>query len=224
MQPLTDVRLDVVPTTIAGFFEEFERLARGARVLNVGATGGVEQYLPDQRENWLHHRLGLAARDLVAIDIDQDSITYAARHGVQIKFADAQVFKSEQPFDLIVMSDVIEHLNAVVPTIANLAGLLTPGGTLVITTPNPTHFGVVLRSWLGGQASIFSDHTAAFMPEHIQVVANRLGLRLTKVSFFTHLDRRSGGMALKSLVSRAAGWLMPRSHGSVMVHVQRKTS
>lgn len=222
MQPLTDVSLDVTPDTINGLFPTVLKFVTGKRVLNVGATGGVEQYLPDRRDTWLHDLLLKNAASVLAIDIDRDSIEYAARHGVEIQFADATTFRSDQPFDVIVLSDVIEHLDSVVPVITNLVSLLNPDGVLIITTPNPTHFGTVLRSWIGGRASIYSDHTAAFMPEHIQVIANRIGARLTKVSFFTHLDQRTAGMALKSWFSRCAGWLMPRSHGSLLVCVQRK--
>lgn len=222
MQPLSDVVLDVVPNTIDGLFPAVLKLVAGKRVLNVGATGGVEQYLPHHRNSWLHDFLVRNAASVLAIDIDQDSIEYAARHGVTIQHADATTFKSDQLFDVVVLSDVIEHLDSVSPAIANLVSLLTPDGVLIITTPNPTHFGTVLRCWFSGQASIYSDHTAAFMPEHIQVIANRIGARLTRVSFFTHLDQRTAGMVLKSWISRCAGWLMPRSHGSMLVCVQRK--
>ncbi len=222
MQPLSDVKLDVAPNTISGLFPAIVKISAGKRVLNVGATGGVEQYLPDHRNSWLHELLLKNAASVLAIDIDRDSIAYAERHGVDVQYADAMTFKSDDPFDVIVLSDVIEHMDSVVPTIANLVSLLTQGGVLVITTPNPTHFGTVLRCWLGRHASIYSDHTAAFMPEHIQVIANRIGARVTKVSFFTHLDQRTTGMVFKSWISRLAGWLMPRSHGSMLVCVQRK--
>ncbi len=44
---------------------------------------------------------------------------------------------ADQCCDLIVCSEVIEHLEPGTPVIATLARLLTPGGRLVLTTPQP---------------------------------------------------------------------------------------
>lgn len=190
------------------------------RVLNVGASGGVEQYLPDNRDAWLHHRLSSVAAELVGIDIDADSIAYAARHGVALHLANCETHRFERPFDLIVLSDVIEHVNAPLEAINNLAGQLTPQGRLLITTPNPTHYSLVARAWLGGRPAVYYDHVAAWLPEHFQVIGDRLGLRLTDAAFFSHMDRRTASTRFKSAFAHLAGRLAPRSLGSFLVVLQ----
>jgi len=191
--------------------------AQGKRVLNVGASGGVELYLPAQRDDWLHQRLTSVARELVGIDIDQDSIAHAARHGVTLEYGDCETWQAAPGFDLIVMSDVIEHVNAPLRAIANLMQLLTPGGQLMITTPNPSHHGLIGRAWTGRRTNVYYDHVAAFLPEHFQAICQRLGLRLSGIFFFSHTDRRSLANRVKSAITRTLGRLVPRTHASFLV-------
>lgn len=214
------VRLSVPPRVLVDPFAYILGYAKGSRVLNVGASGGVEHYLPMQRDSWLHHRLGVVAADLVGIDIDADSVAFAAQHGVDLLVADCETSSFAQKFELIVMSDVIEHVDSPLRAIENLAKHLTPSGRLLITTPNPNHYGLVLRAWLGRRAGVYYDHVCEFLPEHFHVISRRLGLKLTDVVFFSHLDTRSFGNRLKSHLARLIGRLVPRSHSSLMVVLQ----
>jgi len=61
------VKLSVPPRVLADPFSYILDHARGKRVLNVGASGGVEHYLPMQRESWLHQRIDKVADELVGI-------------------------------------------------------------------------------------------------------------------------------------------------------------
>lgn len=217
------VNLRVQPRALADPFPFILDYARDKRVLNVGASGGVEHYLPCQRHDWLHHRLENVAAELVGIDIDVESVAFASRHGVKLQVADCETCSFPQTFDLIVMSDVIEHVNAPLRAIANLAKQLSPGGRLLITTPNPTHYGLVFRAWLGHRTEVYYDHVYSFLPEHFQVICQRLGLRLGEVVFFSHIDNRSFRNHLKSRLARVLGRLVPRSHGAFLVVLEAES-
>lgn len=216
------VNLSVSQRVLADPFPFIVESARGKRVLNVGASGGVEHYLPEHRESWLHHRLANVAAELVGVDIDAESVAFAALHEVELLVDDCETCRFEQAFELIVMSDVIEHVNAPLRAIDNLAQQLAPGGRLLITTPNPTHYGLVIRAWLGLHTSVYYDHVSSFLPEHFQAICTRLGLRLTDVVFFSHVDKRTAGKSIKSRIARLIGRLMPRSHGTFLVVIQRR--
>ena len=194
--------------------------ASAKSVLNVGAAGGVELYLPDRREEWLHHRLGRVTRKLVGIDIDAENIARAARNGIEILEADCQTMKLDRRFDLIVMSDVIEHLDAPGVAVRTLVQHLAPNGRLLITTPNPTHYGTMARAVLGRAPSVYYDHVACFMPEHVQAICNRHGYRLTAVYFFGHIDRRTLAHTIKSRAARAVGRLSSRLYPSFLATVE----
>ena len=216
------VNLSVSPRALTDPFQFILDSARGKRVLNVGASGGVEHYLPERREAWLHHRLANVSAELVGVDIDAESVAFAALYGFELLVANCETCRFPHPFDLIVMSDVIEHVNAPLQAINNLAKQLTPGGHIMITTPNPTPYGLVLRAWLGRHTSVYYDHISAFLPEHFQVMSNRLDLRVTDVVFFTHLDVRTSGNHFKSQLARMVGRVMPRSHSTFLVVLQAR--
>lgn len=216
------VTLNVPPIGISDPFSFILDYAKGKRVLNVGASGGVEHYLPENVENWLHHRLIQISAEIVGVDIDAESIAFAARHGVEILLKDCETCQFSKPFDLIVMSDVIEHVHAPFKAIANLAQQLSSEGRLLITTPNPTHYGLVIRSWLGMQTQVYYDHMSAFLPEHFQAMGNRLNLDITEVAFFSHLDRRCVANYMKTGLARLLGRFVPRCHGTFMVVLQPK--
>jgi SAM-dependent methyltransferase len=191
-------------------------------VLNVGAAGGVDHYLPAHRDQWLHDRLGGVVDELVGIDIDNVGIARAARNGVEILEADCQTMKLEKRFDLIVMSDVIEHLDAPGIAICNLVQHLLPAGRLLITTPNPTHAGMLMRAILGRSLSVYYDHVACFAPEHLQALCDRHGYHLAAVYFFGPIDRRNLGYSVRSHVARTVGRLSPRLYPSFLAAVERQ--
>lgn len=214
--------LTKAPTVLEDPFAYILDCARGKRVLNVGAAGGVETYLPRNRDMWLHHLLSEVAAEITGIDIDADSVAYAAEYGVNLVLANCETCSLKQHFDVVVMSDVIEHLDGPVTAIANLGKHLVPGGCLVITTPNPTHISLVLRAWAGRNVKVYYDHVCEFLPEHFQAIGARARLELSEVAFFTQIDKRTAGNYLKSHVARILGRWAPRSNASLLI-VLRKT-
>ena len=194
--------------------------ASSKSVLNVGAAGGVELYLPDRHDEWLHYRLRGVTRELIGIDIDAKNIARAVQNGFEILEVDCQTMKLDRRFDLIVMSDVIEHLDAPGVAVRTLLQHLSAHGRLLITTPNPTHYGTIARAVLGRAPSVYYDHVGCFMPEHVQAICNRHGCRLIAVYFFGHMDRRSLTHAVKSRVARAVGHLSRRLYPSFLAVVE----
>jgi SAM-dependent methyltransferase len=206
----------VVPDAVSFILGE----ATGKKVLNVGAAGGVEGYLPANREVWLHHRLHKVAEELVGVDIDKAAIDLAAQHGVNIVEANCESMNLGRQFDVIVMSDVIEHVNAPGLAMQTLVSHLTPSGRLLITTPNPTHYATLVRAILGSPQNVYYDHVGCFMPEHIQAMCNRFGYNLSAVYFFGHIDRRTWGMRLKSYLSLFIGRRIKRLNGWFLAVVE----
>jgi 2-polyprenyl-3-methyl-5-hydroxy-6-metoxy-1,4-benzoquinol methylase len=209
--------MQVPQRVIADPLDHIVELARGKRVLNVGAAGGIESYLPANRSIWLHHRLAAVSSQLVGIDIDEESIAFAARHGVKIARADCAACDLGATFDLIVLSDVIEHLNAPVDSLSNLKRHLSEEGLIAVTTPNITHFGLVIKAWLGRRVSVYYDHVTGFLPEHLVAIGNRVGLRAAELNWYTQMDRRTTRLALQSGLSKIISYIAPRSHRAFML-------
>lgn len=73
----------------------------------------------------------------------------------------------DESFDLIFAVEVIEHLENPRHVLRELHRLLTPGGVLVLTTPNPTSIRSVAQMALRGHFALFDD---ANYPAHIMAV------------------------------------------------------
>lgn len=213
----TLVQLSCPLQPIADPFALIEALAKDKSVLNVGATGGVTGYLPHHRDIWLHDRLQRVARQLVGVDIDETAIRYAAAHGVNIGNENCESMQLGQTFDLIVMSDVIEHVNAPVTAIGNLLRHLSPGGVLVVTTPNATAGNIIVRSLFRKPFNVLADHVTLYYPEHFQAICDRVGGRIQSIRMFDHMDSRTPLNRIKSWCFRLMTLLSPRLSSSMMV-------
>jgi 2-polyprenyl-3-methyl-5-hydroxy-6-metoxy-1,4-benzoquinol methylase len=199
-------------------------MAQSRRVLNVGAAGNVEYYLPDRRQLWLHASLEGLAADLVGIDVDIDSVGYANRFGEKLVIANCETMKLTDKFELIVLSEVIEHLDAPGTALKNLIQHLTTEGKIVVTTPNPTHVGIVLRAILGRTLGVYYDHVVAFFPENIKALCARYGYRMSELYFFTPTDERSSLLRIKSAVIRFIGRIVPRLNSSFLAVLEPDSS
>jgi len=130
-------RMSLVLDTIERFGEP------GGRVLDVGCgTGFLLEELA---------RRGFRGR---GIDLSPESVEIAKGRLAELGAADrltAEVGSAyeppEGPYDLIALTDVLEHLEDPRGCVAALAAQLAPGGLLVISTPN-RHSLPGARRWL----------------------------------------------------------------------------
>lgn len=213
-------RLNTRPVLEKNIVDWLLRRASNKSVLNVGAAGGVQGYLPNNREIWLHHQLGRVAKELVGIDIDEEAIAHASRHGVEIVKNNCETMDLRREFEIIVLSDVIEHLDAPVTGINNLMRHLSPDGHLLITTPNPTSSNTIARVMTGRGINVYYDHVTCFMPEHIQGICDRYGYEAEGYLFFDHLDKRSMVIQGKSIAVKFISMMNPRLATSFMAIIK----
>lgn len=93
-------------------------------------------------------------------------------------------FTLETAFDVVVSTEVIEHLENPRATFRNIHGLLKPGGIAVITTPNQNSLRSIAALAVGG-------HFAAFLgssyPAHITALTHLDLLRIAEESHFEFL-------------------------------------
>lgn len=104
--------------------------ARDRRVLDVGCGEGYGAAL-----------LAGSARDVVAIDYSPAAVDHARasyeRRNLHVDIADARALPYRLGrFDVITCFEVIEHVPDADALLERLAGLLAPGGILLLSTPN----------------------------------------------------------------------------------------
>ena len=78
-------------------------------------------------------------------------------------------------FDLVMMMEVVEHVDTPVDLLARAGRLLRPGGALYLTTPNWASFS---RRFLGKRwFPISREHVVYFSPRTIRAALTKAGLR-----------------------------------------------
>jgi SAM-dependent methyltransferase len=74
--------------------------------------------------------------DVQGIEISREACEQAWKRGLKVFHGTLDEFESDDKFDLVFMSHVIEHVLDPVATVAKIRSLLKPGGVLYLETPN----------------------------------------------------------------------------------------
>ncbi len=153
---------------------------RGKRVLDVGCVNHNldAARLPD----WRHAQLKKVASKLVGLDYEKDVVDQLNKEGWDIVSADCQTFdiREKQPegFDVILASEVIEHLINPGGFLSSAARHLAPGGRVLITTPHAYGFGFFLEVLVWGEEHINDDHTLTFSRKNMHWLMRKSGLKV----------------------------------------------
>ncbi|MDQ7824937.1 MAG: methyltransferase domain-containing protein [Candidatus Eremiobacteraeota bacterium] len=117
------------------FIRELLGPLEGKRVLDFGCGGGV----------FAIYSARSGARSTVAVDAQAETLQiarlHASREGVEraLQFIEGDSLvpvKDQEKFDAVVMKDVLEHVIDDRALLSDAAGILAPGGSLVIATQN----------------------------------------------------------------------------------------
>jgi 2-polyprenyl-3-methyl-5-hydroxy-6-metoxy-1,4-benzoquinol methylase len=149
--------------------------ARSLRVLDVGGGTG-----------WLLDAVKASDRramETQIVDIDLAAREAAERAGHRYFLGPIESFETEDRYDLILMLNLIEHVRRPDEILAKARSLLSPGGALLIKTPNFDALDARLfrhRSWAGYHTP---RHFVLFNRQSFTRVAQTQGLRVTSFSY-----------------------------------------
>ena len=138
------------------------RAPRFERVLDVGCGLGQLLELIDER---------FPGRDLTGVDLSQQAVeTNRARWpGRRFEVLDLAQGALSETFDLVVCSEVIEHLEDQAGALERLASMVAPGGTLLLTCPTgklhetERHMGHVHHPTLDELRALADPHGLEFV-------------------------------------------------------------
>jgi 2-polyprenyl-3-methyl-5-hydroxy-6-metoxy-1,4-benzoquinol methylase len=156
------------------------------RLLDVGCGGG--RFL---------NRMKKRGWQVEGTDFDEQATRkVSARYGIKTHVGDlTQCALPADSFDVITMSQTIEHLYDPLATLHECLRILKPGGLLVMTTPNErsigaTEFGAFWRGWEAPR------HLHLFSVESLQRLTRGAGFDVANASTY------SAGSAIVYRVSR----------------------
>lgn len=178
--PLTTTSLDATLRWLA-------ELAPGRRLLDVGCgEGQLVHVAVDQ--GW----------QACGIDLSESAVRICVeRFGLPCKVVDFFSDDLEDGFDVITMSELIEHVPHPSRFLRRARDLLAPGGIAYLTTPNFNSLG---RRVLGGEwGAIGEGHVSYFTPQTLREKATACGLAPEVVQ-----TKNISAAALKRILHRSA--------------------
>jgi SAM-dependent methyltransferase len=165
----------------AGRIEKFSSIVdrcQGKKVLDVGCVG---QDRSSHSSDWLHGRIGKVAGSLLGVDINKEQMKVLNDQGCKIVLPE-ELEEINEKYDVIVMGDVIEHVNDPGAFLEFYLPYLNEGGTMIICTPNSFGVRYFLQVLIYGKPGTNDEHTLAFDPYVMLELFGRTGL--VPVEFF----------------------------------------
>ena len=147
------------------------RLSPDARVLDVGTSTGTNLRL--LRELVFANRVGL--------DLSEDAIRWCAEKGLgKVEKGDAcNLPFGDGEFDLVLATDIIEHVDDDLRAVSEIRRVLAPGGTAIITVP-------AFQSLWGLQDAV-SHHKRRYRMRQLLGVIQNAGLTCRESFYFNYL-------------------------------------
>lgn len=192
------------------------RHCRGRRVLDVGCVQHTwEQSL--RNPNWLHQKLREVSAACVGVDYLADDVDRLRDLGYDIVAGD--VLRDDPPgtFEVVVLGDLIEHLENPVRLLEYAAAALEPGGKVLVTTPNATYLGQFVTVLARRRPAINPEHVVIFDPFTFRNLIERSPLELEELVWLAaswrplwnsrfRVVRKAVSPAVARLTARAIGW------------------
>jgi 2-polyprenyl-3-methyl-5-hydroxy-6-metoxy-1,4-benzoquinol methylase len=127
----------------------------------------------------------------------------------QINNIEREAFPWQVQFDVILFTEVLEHLNFNAgPTLEKLRGLLKPGGRLYLSTPDASQWGRQKRYYgkysdlpmptPNAASRVIDDHVWQFDENELRRLIADAGFEITRFDYSSGLGKRHFNVALKA--------------------------
>lgn len=200
------------PAKIVDRVEYLENAVRGRRTTHVGFVDSGCWAYHSQFDKWLHANLDAASSHLVGLDLDTLGVEEAIRRGYEAYAVDctddrAVAALGLPPAEVIVAGEIIEHLDNSGAFLDGLHSLTTPGGTLVVTTPNSSGLMNAVSAAFAGYEVNHPDHVTLYSCFTLTNLLERHGWTVQEVATYVpevkESDALNGKMKVLATGARA---------------------
>ena len=118
------------------------------------------------------------------LELNESAAALARQRGFRVHTAPLGQFRPREPFDVVVLANVLEHAWDPVQMLAEVRRLLRPQGEVWISCPNAASLWrrVFGRAWVNWHVPFHLWH---FSPATLQMVLKRAGYKITALDTFT---------------------------------------
>ena len=179
---------------------EQTRMSKEARVLEVGCGMG-----------YLTYSIARAGYTIRGLDLSQKAVDEAkARYGDYYFCADVIEYSKSciEKYDVIILTEVIEHLTEITGFVRSLGNLLRPSGEILVTTPNKSVYGESVL-WHTDPPPI---HLWWLSETSLRFIAHEAGLEIDFIDFssFNGKERVNKAVPTKSQTFDEKGEIIHR--------------
>lgn len=159
-------------------------ICRGRTVLHLGCVD--HPFLAERLRNGdlLHARLDGVAKELYGVDRDTAGLEQLRGAGFQNLFTgDAQQLQDldlERRFEIVVASEIVEHLPNPGLFLNGVRTLLANGGKLVVTVPSAQSIRLAANA-LRHREVVHPDHVAYYSPQTLRRLLETHGFRVVEI-------------------------------------------
>ena len=155
------------------------------------------------KKYWRFKKIWNVNNDLTGLDINKKNVELAKKDGYNFVYWDIEkvdtLVKLWKKYDLILMIDVIEHLNNVWLALDNVSKILNKWWKLIITTPNPFYFRNFIKLIFKQDLWFLEDHTCFIDENNFKQLVKRIWeYKINKIDYinFIPLNQNIGFLKL----------------------------
>lgn len=145
-----------------------KQFCKDKEILDIGCVGQDIDY---SSSNWIHNQVKEVASSIIGVDINTDGIKKINNMGYEVYHYND--LKKGKKFDILMMLDVIEHVNNPVDFLNDYQDFLKEDGKIIMTTPNSNRAINFVNIFFSNDYSLNYEHTFWFCPKTFLEVVNR---------------------------------------------------
>ncbi len=157
-------------------------LCRNKVVLDIGCVD--HKALTEKNPFWLHKLIQSVAKEVTGVDMAKEEVKKLSSKGYNIVAGNAETFKLNKKFDVIVAGELIEHVSNAGLFIENIKKHLKTDGKIALSTPNAFGIRTVLRNLLFGKIIPNKNHSCYYDYYTLKQLAERFDLKILSVYYY----------------------------------------
>lgn len=182
-----------VVETVVGRINFVLEQCHGKKVLHLGCADEGFTNEKINKGNLLHLQISNVAKETWGVDYSQEAIEFLKKNGFENLFigdieqlGTIKKLKGEE-FDVILLTEVLEHLNNPGASLLEIKKLFSPKTRLIITVPNGLSF-TRIKPAMKGYESVHPDHNYWFSFKTLETLLRKNGYSIEKILVYTSYD------------------------------------